>query len=518
MHENYFNELINTNLDFSNYSIDTYKNNLDEYGLATVWDNILHFVMHNNNIPDILKTENFGELYEIGLAHIDKENKKSMGKYYTPPDVAELMASWLLELQGSNICDVGCGVGNLILAYLRICDNPYELINSSKIYLYDKDPIALKICKYSIGILYGEKLLNKINVIHCDFLDREISLPQDAKVIINPIYCRIKEYSANWEMTPIIKQAKDYYAAFMEKVIKQSVSSVLITPYSFMGAKNFYNLREFLNNYDGFMITFDNVPGNIFFGKKKGIFNTNTSNAVRATITVVENKSEIKGFKTSPMLRFKTSEREQVLNKVFLESTISKNQQIISKTNNVYFKCQKELEPVFENWKRCSSTTFKDLLGNSQYKIYIPDTSRYFITGAVKQLNRTGLICLSFKDEEAFNFAYALLNSSFAYWYWRMVDGGFNLTQTLIENIPIFTSKTTEEQHNEILEIVSEMINKENDYIVTKMNAGKLQENIKFPENYRNKLNKILLNMLDINCSEKTFEVLHKNNLFNEME
>lgn len=41
-----------------------------------------------------------------------------MGKYYTPEDVASLLSNWLLPLDGINICDVGCGTGNLILNYL----------------------------------------------------------------------------------------------------------------------------------------------------------------------------------------------------------------------------------------------------------------------------------------------------------------------------------------------------------------------------------------------------------------
>ena len=42
-----------------------------------------------------------------------------------------------------------------------------------------------------------------------------------------------------------------------------------------------------MNQYNGEIYSFDNVPGNIFCGRKHGIFNTNTSNSVRAAITVV---------------------------------------------------------------------------------------------------------------------------------------------------------------------------------------------------------------------------------------
>ena len=43
-----------------------------------------------------------------------------MGKYYTPIDVAEVMAKFLLDLPGDNICDLCCGTGNLILSVLDL--------------------------------------------------------------------------------------------------------------------------------------------------------------------------------------------------------------------------------------------------------------------------------------------------------------------------------------------------------------------------------------------------------------
>lgn len=54
---------------------------------------------------------------------------------------------------------------------------------------------------------------------------------------------------------------------FMEKIIQQSVSSVIITPYSFIGGTKYYALRKTMNHYHGFIVVFDNVPGNIFKGK-----------------------------------------------------------------------------------------------------------------------------------------------------------------------------------------------------------------------------------------------------------
>ena len=64
---------------------------------------------------------------------------------------------------------------------------------------------------------------------------------------------------------------------------------------------------------NGFIVSFDNVPGNIFCGRKHGIFNTNTANSVRASITVLKKDDALKGFKVSPLIRFKNEEREKLL-------------------------------------------------------------------------------------------------------------------------------------------------------------------------------------------------------------
>ena len=88
----------------------------------------------------------------------------------------------------------------------------------------------------------------------------------------------------------------EHYFAFIKKIINQSKSSVIISPYSFLSGNKFYSLRKELNKHNGFFISFDNVPANIF-GKKYDIFNSNKSNSVRATISVIENKPKQNGFR-----------------------------------------------------------------------------------------------------------------------------------------------------------------------------------------------------------------------------
>ena len=47
--------------------------------------------------------------------------------------------------------------------------------------------------------------------------------------------------------------------------------------------------------------------------RKHGIFNNNTANSVRAAITLLKKSDDKKGFKITPMIRFKNEERNKLL-------------------------------------------------------------------------------------------------------------------------------------------------------------------------------------------------------------
>lgn len=508
---------------FDNYCLDYYCKDVNEFGLKNVWDKINFYVLNYESNNAFLNTTNFGELYEIGLALIDKQQKKNSGQYYTPEDVAYIMSSWFNELNAENICDVACGTGKLILTYLDILgrENAVKLISDGKLYLYDLDGVALSICKTIILKKYGKELASKIHDVHCDFLDKRITLPENCKVISNPPYAAVSKILPNWNGTDVSYNTKELYSMFMEKIITQSKASVIITPYSFIGGNKFYSLRLLMNEYNGFIVSFDNVPGNIFCGRKHGIFNTNTSNSVRAAITVVKNNNNQKGFRLTPLIRFKNEERKKLLVCEVLEEFLSNKYQLVDKNNTSFSKCHKELQDIYETWMQKSDKTVKDILvaNKNKFSIYMPNTCRYFTTASSKELKRTGMMTLFAKDESMFNFLYCLINSSFAYWWWRIFDGGITYPIGLLNKLPIFDNLLTEDDKSFFANIVSQMVNIEKDCIVTKLNAGTVQENIKFPSEYRNKINQRLLKILGFtNINFSIFDVVHKNSVFGGIE
>ena len=496
------------------YKLEEYTKDIETIGVKETWDEICSFILeHYNDADGFLKNSDFGQLYEMGLAIEDKNKKKSSGQYYTPEDVAAVMADWLCGLEAENVCDVACGTGNLILKYLEIIgkNKAEKLIADGKLYLYDYDKTALQICKTSILLKYGIQFKDFIHDIHCDFLDKKIRLPKNCKVISNPPYAKIENISYKWENSEVISDTKEYYAAFIEKIICQSKKSVIITPYSFMGGNKFYSLRKIMNNYNGFIVSFDNVPGNIFAGRKFGIFNTNTSNSVRAAITVVENKKNLKGFRTSHFIRFKNIERQKLLNTKTLESFLNDEYQIVSAQKTMYFKCNNELSKIYKIWEEKSNAHLSDYVNESgHYLISMPNTCRYVTVASSKELKRSGQIVLHFADKDVYNFVYCLINSSFAYWYWRLYDGGITYQKGLLLSLPIFYDLLTEENKNFFAQTTSEMQKIENDSIVTKSNVG-VQENLKFPRKYRDKINQEIFNILDIKKDVCIFDRVHSN-------
>lgn len=507
---------------FFSYRLEDYISDIEKNGLSNTWDSICQFVIDNrNNIPEFLAIKNFGELYEIGLAIQDKIAKKKSGQYYTPDDVALVMSEWLKECDGEAVCDVACGTGKLILTYLDLIgyEEARKLISSGNLYLYDFDGVALKICKTALSIKYGLDICDRIHDICGDFLDRRVKLPKNCKVIANPPYARLSKFEDSWEKTDILKDTSEFYSAFMEKIFSNARSTVIVTPFSFISGAKFYSLRKMMCDIGGgFIVAFDNVPGNIFCGRKHGIFNTNTANSVRAAITVLKKDSKEKGFRVSPLIRFKNDERKELLRTDVLESLLNDEIQVVDQNNKMFKKVFKELDGIFNDWKSKSQFTVKNMISKceTEYLIDMPNTCRYYTTGSHRKLSREGSITLFAKDKEAYSFLYCFINSSFTYWWWRIYDGAITYPSGLLMDMPIPFNLLSKEDKDYFSSICDEMSANEDRFIITKTNAGAVQENIKFPEEYREKINSRILAILNRSEDSSVFNVIHKNHFLGE--
>ena len=500
--------------DLSVYTLEAYEKDIESSGLDRVWKKICKYILVNGEVSDgLIQISNFGELYERGLAIQDKVQKKESGQYFTPEDVSCVMSGWFDRLKGENVCDVACGVGNLILSYFSLIgeNRTKEILNQGRLYLYDYDSVALGVCATSIAVRYGVEYLKKIHICRGDFLATDIHLPKNSKAISNPPYAAISTIPETWEQTSVQLGTKELYSAFMEKIMKETEASVIITPYSFIGGAKFFPLRYEMNRHNGFVVSFDNVPGTIFCGRKHGIFNTNTGNSVRAAITVVENNEGINGFRFSPLIRFKGAERKQLLKCGVLEDFIGQRYQIVNRNNTMYAKCDRRLDAVYSAWvARSKMPLGMYLSGMGKFEMYVPNTCRYFTTASTRKLSRKGQMVLNFSDEDAFNYAFCMINSSFAYWHWRLFDGGITYSIGLLHKMPMFYEILSDSDKEFFNAMAHEMIDRAEEFIVTKSNVG-VQENVKYPREYRDKINRRLLDILGLTVDETIFDIVHSN-------
>lgn len=513
------NKAINTDIikKFMDYNLEAYVKDLEVFGLEMTWDYICQYIVdYKDNIVPCLSVSNLGDLYEIGLEISNKSLKKNSGQYYTPDDVARVMSEWLDKSDGDIVCDVACGTGKLILTYLELIgyERARKLILSGNLYLYDIDSVALKICCTIISIKYGKDIVDKIHVILCDFLNSNIELPNNCKVISNPPYAHIDKTQCFWDCTNILIDTKEYYAAFMEKIFIQSKSAVIITPFSFISGAKFGSLRQLMCDVgSGDIFAFDNVPGNIFYGKKHGIFNSNTANSVRAAITTFNKCGIKKGFRITPLIRFKNEQRKDLLKTGVLENMLASDYQVVDKPSDSFKKIERGLQNIYNDWVKNSNHVLGDYISKTRtvYFIDMPNTCRYYTTASVRKLKRNGSISMFLKDQVSYDFIYCLINSSFAYWWWRIYDGGITYPRCLLNNMPIPITLLSEDDKKFFKEMRETMANEENKYIINKVNAGSVQENIKFPSDYREAINERILKILGHDLKGCVFDNIHAN-------
>lgn len=501
-------------------SMEQYISDIEESGLADAWDRNLNCLRKSAGEGKTVNFYEVGEWYEIGLAYQNKYAKKQTGQFYTPKDVSNVMAKWFAALDGDAVCDVCCGTGNLILTYLQLLgkENAEALLQSGKVYLYDTDRLALSICKELMRIFYGDDAANAVNFICDDFLDRNISLPKNAKVISNPPYFKIDEMRETWERTAVMERSKEFYSAVMEKIVDTAKSAVLISPYSFIGGNKFYELRKKLNDHSGFIVSFDNVPGSIFSGRKHGIFNSNQSNSVRAAITVVENQKSVRGFRCSNLIRFKNTERDRLLRTDVLEGFLGSEYQVVTDAKKRYKKCGAPLESVLMSWEQAAEgETLSDLTKeNGEYRLCIPNSGRYFSVASFHDLRRSGKNYLNFDSRAACAYAYCLFNSSFSYWHWRLYDGGITQPLSIMVSMPGIFHRLSGQQKERLLHITERLSTEEEKYYIYKKNAGAYQENIKFPKAYRDEIDEFFLEAIGVDGTPQIFDSVHANSVFGE--
>lgn len=428
-----------------------------------------------------------GVVYEALLALTGRQSRKSRGQFFTPDDVAAYMASQAARFPRGVWLDPCCGVGNLSWHLARAMDDPAEFV-AERLVLIDLDPVALKTATALLVASFARsgdtdalaKLADRSR--RRNFLD-VAALPAHDFAIVNPPYAataRVARFRA--------ADARDLYAYFLERIATESRGFIAITPASHLGTVKFAELRRVLEELPGGdVLVFDNVPDTCFRGYKYGSTNTSKTNFVRAAITVAAPGDS--GWQVTPILRWATRSRPAMW-----RGARSCLVPLRTGPGGEWAKVMPGTEGVWDALD-APSQRLADLVSPvaTEFTLDVASTPRYYVSASTRSLDRGSKHTLYFRNEADRDRAYVVLNSSLAYWWWRCLDGGITLPLRTLLSLPLPDAPAAAVS----AAIVAKLEQSEREHVVTKLNAGRLNENVRRPRDLIDQIDEALLSGID---------------------
>ncbi len=438
-----------------------------------------------------------GVVYEALVALSDHQSRREKGQYFTPDDVAVFMAGQAARFPVGDWLDPCCGVGNLSFHLAHAMDNPSEFI-ANHLSLIDMDAVAVRTASALLVANFAARndlaalpsLVSRSQVR--DYLS-SAPLPPHSFTIVNPPYSRTTK-RAQFDTG----DAGELYAYFVERVVKSSKGFIAITPASHLGASKYESLRSLLEGVSGGeVMVFDNVPDTCFRGYKYGSTNTSKTNFVRAAITVAAPGD--KGWRVTPILRWSARSRGKMWANARTHLV-----PLRKGPAGEWAKLMPRTEAVWD-WLSSSKLRLKDLVSRERtdYQLHVASTPRYYISATKRELDRGSKHVLYFNTRSEMDQAYVLLNSSLPYWWWRCLDGGITLQLRTLLSTPIPSTLTATKALVEMLQ------DSEESDVVTKLNAGRQNENVRRPRALVDLIDKALFSDLDFD-----FEMVYSPDMF----
>ncbi len=408
-------------------------------------------------------------LYEYSLAYVDRADRKASGQFFTPDDVARFLAARAATFPAGIWIDPCCGVGNLSYWLADAQPDPARFV-ADRLVLVDRDPRALLIARALLATEFGldaadyAALATRSRV--ADALTDD--LPAFDFALLNPPYVVVPR-DERFESAG----SRDLYAYFIERMLALGRGVVAISPQSFTSAAKFAGFRRLLVRRLEVMdvYCFDNVPDNVFRGVKFGSQNTNRVNSTRAAVLVgrAGAADAPRRHRITPLLRWRAHERDDLFAAAddFLAELQPDELRAFPKVGAALVPLHREMV--------ASPTTIGDLLtGETDFHLDVPVTPRYFLSAVRRALDRGHVHRLFFATADDRDRASVVLNSSLAYWWWRVYEGGITVAKSTLASVPVPLDAAP-------ASLVRALEASERDNVVVKRNAGRPNENVKHP-------------------------------------
>lgn len=424
-----------------------------------------------DDLIDGLSISEVNVLYEFSLAHVDRSSRRSQGQFFTPDDVARFLAERAAAMPTGIWIDPCCGIGNLSYWLAAAQPDPAEFL-AERLILVDRDPLALRIARALLAIEFGlaeaqYRTLSRHSRVADALTD---PLPPFDYALMNPPYVIVPRDDRFESAT-----ARDLYAYFLERMTTLARSGIVaLTPQSFTSGRKFAALRRLLVRRLEAMdvYCFENVPDSVFRGVKFGSLNSNHVNSTRAAVLVgrIGSAGAPRRHRITPLLRWRASERTQLFASADDFLTELQPDEL-----RAFPKVGAALVPLHRALVGCP-TTIGDLTGAEPtgFALDVPLTPRYFLSAVKRVLQRGHAHRLFFATAADRDRAYLVLNSSLAYWWWRVYDGGITVSKGLLLSVPVPFEAADPT-------LVAALERSERENLVVKRNAGRQNENVKHP-------------------------------------
>lgn len=431
-----------------------------------------------------------GVVYEALVALSDHRSRREKGQYFTPDDVAKFMAAQAARFPDGDWLDPCCGVGNLSFHLAHAMTDPAQFV-ANRLTLIDMDAVALKTAAALLVANFAAQ--NDVEALPALLARSQVRnflstapLPAHSFTIVNPPYARTTRIDRFKTA-----DAGELYAYFLERVATSSKGFIAITPAAHLGGAKYASLRAILGELPGGeVLVFDNVPDTCFRGYKYGSTNTSKTNFVRAAITVSSPSDE--NWKVTPILRWAARSRAKMWSRA--RSLLVP---LRFAPGGEWAKVMPKTETVWDALAT-SPTRLKDLVTRERtpYELHVASTPRYYTSATKRDLDRGSKHVLYFKTRAEMDRAYVLLNSSLPYWWWRCIDGGITLPLRTLLSTPIPSRlKATKS-------LVQQLEESEESGVVTKLNAGRQNENVRRPRELVDVIDRSLLVGVDFDFTQ----------------
>jgi len=471
-------------------------------GLVDPWDHLL--------------PEDIGSCYELirevepvvegdVISLNQAEERRNSGIHHTPHDVTDFMGRESIRLfedmKSSDIgelaiCDLSVGAGAFLLQISRIMSERTGLrvaeLLRENIIGFDIDKEVLMVAGLCFHLQSGCPTPVSEYNLHClDSLRRNATRRISKKIselpksdgdraditIGNPPY--VRAIAHEWRGSGFRSEnCRNLSAYFLEQATFSTREGGVVSqivPLALIQSKNTVSIRELLEKNMSMIdiLALDCVPGYIFDQGKIGS-NSNSAITQRVTIITAVIGKEKPRVRSTRLIRWGSDERDQLFRNV--KRTI-----IPSHLRDGYsypLVGDIRMKKAFIH-AHSSNRSLSEILSHSgTMKLFVPKAIRYFATASRIDLNREQE-SLRFINRKNRDLAQILINSSFFYWYWRIIGNGFQVSKNDIHSLPLPPIDITNQMMSEIQKMADKLHRSRDRLTVIKSNRGEIR-NIKY--------------------------------------